>query len=86
MARLRIGDMLVKARLIDEMQLSSALAHQKKWGGRLGDVLIELGFLDEMMLWKGLSKQLGLTREVAELEAKLDDRIGDLEASSGSRS
>lgn len=25
-------------------------------------------------------KQLGLTKEVAELEAKLDDRIGDLEA------
>ncbi len=60
MARIRLGDLLVKAGLIDELQLQSALAHQRQWGGRLGDVLVNNGFLDEMMLWRGLSKQLGV--------------------------
>lgn len=59
-ARIRIGDLLVKAQLIDEMQLQSALAHQRQWGGKLGDILVNNGFLDEMMLWRGLSKQLGV--------------------------
>jgi hypothetical protein len=59
-ARIRIGDLLVKAQLIDEMQLQSALAHQRQWGGKLGDILVTNGFLDEMMLWRGLSKQLGV--------------------------
>ncbi len=61
MARIRIGDLLVQAQLIDEMQLQSALAHQRQWGGKLGDILVTNGFLDEMMLWRGLSKQLGVT-------------------------
>src|SRR4051812_5780160 len=58
MPRMKIGDMLVKAGLIDEMQLSAALAQQRNWGGKLGDILVEQGMLDEMMLWLGLSKQL----------------------------
>jgi hypothetical protein len=58
MARIRIGDLMVKAGLIDDMQLHSALAHQRQWGGRLGDVLVNNGFIDEMMLWKGLAHQL----------------------------
>src|SRR3954462_7550204 len=58
MPRMKIGDMLVKAGLIDEMQLSAALAQQRNWGGKLGDILVDQGMLDEMMLWLGLSKQL----------------------------
>src|SRR5688500_10510419 len=58
MARMRIGDMLIRARLIDDMQLNAALAQQRQWGGKLGDILVDLGFLDEMMLWLGLSRQL----------------------------
>lgn len=60
MARIKIGDLLVKAGLIDEMQLQAGLAHQRQWGGKLGDALVANGFLDEMMLWKGLSRQLGV--------------------------
>lgn len=55
---MRIGDMLVRAGLIDEMQLQTALSLQRQWGGKLGDILVEQGFLDEMMLWRGLSRQL----------------------------
>ena len=72
MARMRIGDMLVKVGLIDEMQLSSGLAHQRQFGGQLGDVLIEKGFVDEMMLYRGLAKQLGV--ELVELPTRLPSR------------
>jgi len=51
---------MVRAGLIDEMQLQAALAQQRQWGGKLGDILVNNGFLDEMMLWRGLSKQLGV--------------------------
>ncbi len=51
---------MIRAGLIDEMQLQSALALQRQWGGKLGDVLVNNGFLDEMMLYRGLSKQLGV--------------------------
>jgi type IV pilus assembly protein PilB len=59
-ARVRLGDLMLKAGLIDEHQLQAALALQKQWGGRLGHVLVEHGFIDEMMLWMGLSHQLGV--------------------------
>lgn len=52
--------MLINAGLIDDMQLSAALSHQRQWGGKLGEVLVEKGFVDEMILWRGLSKQLGM--------------------------
>lgn len=52
--------MMVKAGLIDELQLQSALSVQRQWGGKLGDVLVNNGYIDEMMLWKGLSRQLGV--------------------------
>ena len=58
MARMRLGDMLIAAGLIDEMQLSAALAHQRQWGGRLGDVLLDKGFLDESVLYMGLARQM----------------------------
>ncbi len=62
MARLKIGEMLLKAGLVDQLQLNSALAHQRQWGGRLGSVCVELGFVDEDVLWKGLARQTGLPR------------------------
>ena len=40
MARIRLGDLLLQAGLIDEMQLQSAVARQRQWGGKLGDVLV----------------------------------------------
>lgn len=58
MPRMRLGDMLIRAGLIDEMQLNSALSHQRQWGGKLGDILVQQDVLDEMMLWRGLSRQL----------------------------
>ena len=60
MAKVRIGDLLLTVGLIDALQLKSALAAQRQYGGRLGDLLVDMGFLDEMMLYRALAKQLGM--------------------------
>ena len=41
--RPRLGEILVSAGIIDEMQLTSALGEQSRWGRRLGVTLIKLG-------------------------------------------
>jgi hypothetical protein len=59
MARIRIGELLVTGGLIDAMQLDSALAHQRQWGGRIGQALVRLGFLTEERLLEAVGTQLG---------------------------
>ncbi len=51
----KLGDLLVKAGLIDNLQLQTALGHQRRWGGKIGKCLIDLGFLEEAELLKFLS-------------------------------
>lgn len=65
--RIRLGELLVKAGVLDEVRLRAALVEQRKWGGRLGKVLVDLGYVEEQTLKKALSKQLGMPR--ANLEA-----------------
>ena len=48
--RKRLGEMLVEAGMIDNMQLQSALGHQRQWGGKLGDILLEMDFISEHVL------------------------------------
>jgi Type II secretion system (T2SS), protein E, N-terminal domain len=55
---IRLGDLLVKAKVINESQLKAALAEQQKWGGKLGELLVRMNFLTEDMLVKALSKQM----------------------------
>ncbi|MEW6379535.1 MAG: type IV-A pilus assembly ATPase PilB [bacterium] len=56
----RLGELLLKAKMISEEQLQQGLEEQKKSGGRLGFNLIKLGFLkEEDILWF-LSKQYGV--------------------------
>ena len=59
MARVRIGELMVRQGRIDEMQLQSALAHQRRWGGRLGRAIVHLGFVSEPTFLEALSEQLG---------------------------
>src|SRR4051794_8224772 len=56
----RLGEILLDAGVIDEVQLSAALAEQKKWGGKLGRTLVEMGYVDEDSMALALSRQLGL--------------------------
>ena len=60
MARKRLGEILVQAGVIDEVQLKAALGEQRKWGRPLGAILMEMGVLDEQTLVNALSQQLGV--------------------------
>ncbi len=60
MARLRIGEMLVQRGCIDAVQLQSALAHQRRWGGRLGRSIVQLGFMKEPALLQNVGEQIGV--------------------------
>jgi hypothetical protein len=58
MQRQNLGDMLVAANLIDEVQMQIALAEQKRTGKRFGSTLIDLQFIDENVLAAFLAKQI----------------------------
>ena len=60
--RIKIGDLLVKAGVITDLQLHAALAEQQQWGGKLGDILVRMEFLTEEILVRALSKQTGILR------------------------
>ncbi|MAJ59322.1 MAG: hypothetical protein CBC48_04390 [bacterium TMED88] len=55
----RLGEMLIRAGLIDEDQLSAALANQSRWGRPLGATLVTMGFVQESDLLPALAHQLG---------------------------
>ena len=60
MRRAPIGELLVAQGRIDALQLQSALAHQRQWGGRLGRALVALGFVTEAVLLQAVAQQLGI--------------------------
>jgi type IV pilus assembly protein PilB len=64
---IRLGDLLVRAGVVSELDVQRALNEQKRWGGRLGTTLVRMGVLTEDLLVKALAKQLDLPR--ANLEA-----------------
>jgi type IV pilus assembly protein PilB len=56
----RLGEILVKEKLINEDQLAQALAYQQKNGGRLGTVLIKMGIITDDAITEVLSRQYGV--------------------------
>ncbi|MFL5322492.1 MAG: hypothetical protein ACJ790_22725 [Myxococcaceae bacterium] len=60
--RNRIGDILVKAKVIDDLQLRSAMAHVDQWGGRLTAAVLDLNLADEDKSAEAISKALNLPR------------------------
>src|SRR5262245_46816606 len=60
MPPIKLGDLLLKARAITELQLKAALSEQQKWGGRLGELLVRMNILSEDLLVRALSKQLAI--------------------------
>jgi len=55
---MRIGELLVEAKLISREQLELGLAAQQKSGRKLGLTLIELGIVSETQVTQALSQQL----------------------------
>jgi hypothetical protein len=58
--RNRIAEILLKAGLIDDLQLRSAMGYLSQWGGRLGHALIEKRFATEDDVVSALSQALHL--------------------------
>ncbi len=57
---IKLGEMLIKARLITDEQLKKALAYQNTNGGKLGFNLVKLGFVEEEQITQLLSQQFGV--------------------------
>jgi type IV pilus assembly protein PilB len=71
---MRLGEMLVEARLVTEEQVTTALQEaQRGTGKRLGQLLVELGTLDERDLARVLAKQQSL--EVVDLRQITPDPV-----------
>jgi len=56
----RLGDLLVKEKVITGEQLDEALKMQKQSGARLGSVLVKLGYLSDEDVTNFLSRQYGV--------------------------
>lgn len=56
----RLGDILLRAGLMDEEDLEAALAHQAQHGGRLGEILAEMGAVSYLEITRALATQLGI--------------------------
>ncbi len=58
--RKRLGEILIGAGVIDELQLRSALAEAARWGKRIGEVLVVRGHCTEAQILEALASQLGV--------------------------
>ena len=56
----RLGDLLVKEKVISQQQLEQALRSQRESNCRLGSALVKLGFLSEEDVTNFLSRQYGV--------------------------
>jgi MSHA biogenesis protein MshE len=56
--RVRVGELLLEQKLINEQQLKIALAEQNRSGRRLGRVLTDLGMVTEQAFHEALAKHL----------------------------
>jgi type IV pilus assembly protein PilB len=56
----KLGELLVKAGLIDGFQMNSALSYKQHWGGRIGESLIRLGYITDEDLNTFIAKQFDL--------------------------
>ncbi len=65
----KLGELLLEAGLINELQLGIALSEQRQWRRSLGSTLINMGFVSEADLMRVLSDQL--CYPVADLDAKI---------------
>ena len=70
----RIGELLLKEKLITPDQLQQALAQQKSNGGKLGFNLVKMGFVKDEQITSLLSKQYGVP-SINLAQFKLDPTI-----------
>lgn len=73
----KIGELLLKERIITPDQLKKAIEEQKIHGGRLGSTMVNLGFIKEYELVNFLSKQYGVPA-VNLREFEIDNKVAKL--------
>ncbi|REJ74658.1 MAG: type IV-A pilus assembly ATPase PilB [Acidobacteria bacterium] len=56
----RLGELLIRAGLLDDEQLQEALVYQREHGGRIGSNLINLGHISDQKLVAFLSQHFGV--------------------------
>ena len=56
----KLGDLLLKAKLITQEQLDAALKSQREEGGKLGEALVRIGAVNESAITETLSQQFGV--------------------------
>lgn len=56
----KLGEILIKEKIISNDQLKQALEYQKSNGGRLGNALVKLSFLSDDEVTAVLSRQYGV--------------------------
>ena len=56
----KLGDLLLKAKLINQEQLDTALKSQREEGGKLGEALVRVGAVSEVAITEMLSQQYGV--------------------------
>lgn len=72
---MKLGELLIKAKVISEMQLKTALQEQAKWGGKIGEVLVRMNFVTEDVLVKALAKLLNIPRVDLDTEPRPADGV-----------
>lgn len=70
----RLGDMLIKRKLIRPEQLDKALQEQQQSGQFLGETLVRLGYLKEEEILKALAEQFN-TRFVSLKEVRVNPAV-----------
>lgn len=77
MRKLRLGELLEKAGLIDEIQLRAALSIHNMWGVPLGQVVVDKGFCTAQQVLEVFAAQLKLP--VVDLDAHpVDEKLLDV--------
>ena len=56
----KVAEIILKAKLIDELQMKSALRELDKWGGRITRIFNDLKFIPEEKVVQALSAALKL--------------------------
>ena len=79
--RLRLGELLTRAGLIDPARLEEALRRQAQSGARLGEVLVDMGLIERDELPALLALQSGLRQGEPEVGGAL--RLGQLLVDAG---
>jgi hypothetical protein len=77
---LKMRDLLLRAGVVDDYQMRSALARLEQWGGRLPRVLADLGMVDEEQVAQAIAGALRLPLQAMGTLTRDPDAMGRLDA------